>query len=77
MNENSNFYLIFSSLSNLLIYLGAHLFLELDEDPLAGEVFQAGREAIEFLGQRLNAYDLFVGLQSGEWLAASCIRPKR
>ena len=37
--------------------------LELDEDPLAGEVFQAGREAIEFLGQRLNAYDLFVGLQ--------------
>ena len=37
--------------------------LELDEDPLAGEVFQAGREAIEFLGQHLNAYDLFVGLQ--------------
>ena len=37
--------------------------LELDEDPLAGEVFQAGRDAIEFLGQHLKAYDLFVGLQ--------------
>lgn len=37
--------------------------LELDVDPLAGEVFQAGREAIEFLGEHLSAYELFVGLQ--------------
>ena len=36
---------------------------ELDADPLAGEVFQAGRDVIEFLGQRLSAYELFVGLQ--------------
>ena len=36
---------------------------ELDEDPLAGEVFQAGRDAITFLGTRLNAYELFTGLQ--------------
>jgi crotonobetainyl-CoA:carnitine CoA-transferase CaiB-like acyl-CoA transferase len=36
---------------------------ELDEDPLAGEVFQAGRDAITFLGSRLNAYELFAGLQ--------------
>ena len=37
--------------------------LELDEDPLAGEVFHAGREAIEFLGAHLPAYELFLGLQ--------------
>ena len=37
--------------------------LELDEDPLAAEVFQSGREAIEFLGQRLPAHELFIGLQ--------------
>tara|TARA_Y100001970_G_scaffold270443_1_gene364332 strand:- start:4779 stop:5939 length:1161 start_codon:yes stop_codon:yes gene_type:complete len=37
--------------------------LELDDDPLAGEVFHAGREAIEFLGTHLPAYELFVGLQ--------------
>ena len=37
--------------------------LELDEDPLAGEVFHAGREAIEFLGAHLPAYELFIGLQ--------------
>ncbi len=36
---------------------------ELDADPLAGEVFQAGRDVIEFLGQRLPAYELFLGLQ--------------
>ena len=36
--------------------------LELDEDPLAAEVFQSGREAIEFLGQRLPAHELFIGL---------------
>ena len=36
---------------------------ELDADPMAGEVFQAGRDVIEFLGQRLPAYELFLGLQ--------------
>ena len=36
---------------------------QLADDPLAGEVFQAGRDAIEFLSQRLGAQELFIGLQ--------------
>lgn len=37
--------------------------LSLDEDPLAAEVFQAGRATIEFLAEHLDAQDLFAGLQ--------------
>ncbi len=36
---------------------------QLSEDPLAAEVFQAGRDTIEFLSSHLDAHDLFVGLQ--------------
>ncbi len=33
------------------------------EDPLAGEVFQAGREAMHFIASRLSAHEAFVGFQ--------------
>jgi benzylsuccinate CoA-transferase BbsE subunit len=36
---------------------------ELREDPLAGEIFHAGRQAVTFLSERMSAYDVFVGLQ--------------
>ncbi|MDG2112835.1 MAG: CoA transferase, partial [Actinomycetota bacterium] len=36
---------------------------QLADDPLAAEVFQAGRDTITFLSERLGAYELFVGLQ--------------
>ena len=38
--------------------------LHLDADPLAAEVFSAGRDTINFLAERLGAYDLFIGLQT-------------
>ena len=38
--------------------------LHLDADPLAAEVFGAGRDTINFLADRLGAYELFVGLQT-------------
>jgi crotonobetainyl-CoA:carnitine CoA-transferase CaiB-like acyl-CoA transferase len=34
------------------------------EDPMAGEIFQAGREAVEFIATRLTAHEVFCGLQS-------------
>jgi benzylsuccinate CoA-transferase BbsE subunit len=37
---------------------------QLREDPLAGEIFHAGREAVAFIAERMSAYDVFVGLQS-------------
>lgn len=37
--------------------------LQLEDDPLAAEVFQSGRDAIEFLAGHLGAQELFVGLQ--------------
>ena len=37
--------------------------LHLDADPLAAEVFGAGRDTVDFLAERLGAYELFVGLQ--------------
>ena len=36
---------------------------QLEDDPLAGEVFQAGRDTIAFLGEHLGAQELFTGLQ--------------
>jgi crotonobetainyl-CoA:carnitine CoA-transferase CaiB-like acyl-CoA transferase len=33
------------------------------EDPLAGEVFQAGRQAMTFIASKLAAHDAFVGFQ--------------
>jgi crotonobetainyl-CoA:carnitine CoA-transferase CaiB-like acyl-CoA transferase len=36
---------------------------QLEDDPLAAEVFQAGRDTILFLSERLGAQELFVGLQ--------------
>jgi crotonobetainyl-CoA:carnitine CoA-transferase CaiB-like acyl-CoA transferase len=33
------------------------------EDPLAGEIFQAGREAMAFIASKLSAHDAFVGFQ--------------
>ncbi len=36
---------------------------ELREDPLAGEIFHAGRQAVTFLSERMSAYEVFVGLQ--------------
>lgn len=36
---------------------------QLADDPLAAEVFQAGRDTIGFLSERLGAQDLFAGLQ--------------
>lgn len=36
---------------------------QLEDDPLAAEVFQAGRDTIVFLSERLGAQELFVGLQ--------------
>lgn len=38
--------------------------LHLDADPLSAEVFGAGRDTINFLAERLGAYELFVGLQT-------------
>jgi len=38
--------------------------LHLDADPLGAEVFGAGRDAVNFLAERLGAHELFVGLQS-------------
>lgn len=38
--------------------------LHLDADPLAAEVFGAGRDTVNFLAERLGAHELFVGLQS-------------
>ncbi len=38
--------------------------LDLDADPLGAEVFGAGREAVNFLAERLGSHELFVGLQS-------------
>ncbi len=38
--------------------------LHLDADPLAAEVFGAGRDTINFLAERLGAYELFIGLQT-------------
>ena len=37
---------------------------EMEEDGLKGEIFGAGRDAIEFLATKLAAYDLFIGLQT-------------
>jgi crotonobetainyl-CoA:carnitine CoA-transferase CaiB-like acyl-CoA transferase len=34
------------------------------EDPLAGEVFQAGREAMAFIASKVPAHDAFVGFQT-------------
>lgn len=36
---------------------------QLTDDPLAAEVFQAGRDTITFLSERLGAHELFTGLQ--------------
>ena len=36
---------------------------DMAEDPLKGEIFGAGRSAIEFLATKLGAYDLFIGMQ--------------
>jgi crotonobetainyl-CoA:carnitine CoA-transferase CaiB-like acyl-CoA transferase len=33
-------------------------------DPMVGEVFQAGRDAIAFISQNLSAHEMFVGLQT-------------
>lgn len=33
------------------------------EDPLVGEIFQAGREAMHFIASKLSAHDTFVGFQ--------------
>lgn len=34
------------------------------EDPLAGEVFQAGREAMAFIASKVSAHEAFVGFQT-------------
>lgn len=51
-----------------LLGLGADFeFLTLElitEDPLAGELFQAGREAVELIARRLTAHEAFLGLQT-------------
>ena len=36
---------------------------DMAEDSLKGEIFGAGRAAIEFLATKLSAYDLFIGMQ--------------
>ncbi len=36
----------------------------IQEDPLAGEVFGAGREAMAFIASRVSAHEAFVGFQS-------------
>jgi crotonobetainyl-CoA:carnitine CoA-transferase CaiB-like acyl-CoA transferase len=36
---------------------------QIREDPLLGEIFHAGREAVTFIAGRMSAYDVFVGLQ--------------
>jgi crotonobetainyl-CoA:carnitine CoA-transferase CaiB-like acyl-CoA transferase len=36
---------------------------DLREDPLVGEIFHAGRQAVIFVAERMPAYDVFVGLQ--------------
>lgn len=37
---------------------------QLQEDPLAGEIFGAGREALSFLAANLTAYEYFIGNQT-------------
>ncbi len=50
-----------------IIELGAgyeYLSLQLiAEDPLVGEIFQAGREAMHYIASKLSAHDTFVGFQ--------------
>nr|XP_061811375.1 succinyl-CoA:(R)-benzylsuccinate CoA-transferase subunit BbsE-like [Nerophis lumbriciformis] len=36
---------------------------EIEEDPMIGEVFGAGREAVMLIASRLSAYDAFIGFQ--------------
>jgi len=36
----------------------------IEDDPLVGEVFQAGREAMAFIGSRVPAHDAFLAFQS-------------
>jgi benzylsuccinate CoA-transferase BbsE subunit len=35
----------------------------MQEDPLAGEIFQAGREAMAFIAANISAHEAFVGFQ--------------
>lgn len=37
--------------------------VEIEEDPMIGEVFGAGRQAVMLIASRLSAYDAFIGFQ--------------
>ena len=37
---------------------------EIEEDPMIGEVFGAGREAVMLIASRLSAYEAFIGFQT-------------
>jgi crotonobetainyl-CoA:carnitine CoA-transferase CaiB-like acyl-CoA transferase len=37
--------------------------VEIEEDPMIGEVFGAGREAVMLIASRLSAYEAFIGFQ--------------
>jgi crotonobetainyl-CoA:carnitine CoA-transferase CaiB-like acyl-CoA transferase len=53
-------------LSALLEMGASYEFISLQmimEDPLAGEVFQSGREAMHFIASKVSAHDAFIGFQ--------------